>query len=139
MRQSLHKKKTGFTLTELMIIVAIIGILAAVAIPRYAQMLERAREGATKGNLSCIRTAVEIYYAKNEGQWPGLVGMAVFSEYLNPIPPAKARPLGNSSNITFDSTPPSASGTGWRYDSTSGTVWCNSNENDGKGTSFSTY
>ena len=46
------KNQKGFTLVELMIVVAIIGVLAAVAIPKFADMLEKSREGATKGNLS---------------------------------------------------------------------------------------
>ena len=62
--------KGGFTLVELMIVVAIIGILAAVAIPKFAQMLEKSREGATKGNLGAIRSAASNYYADQQGQYP---------------------------------------------------------------------
>jgi prepilin-type N-terminal cleavage/methylation domain-containing protein len=64
------KKQNGFTLVELMIVVAIIGILAAVAIPKFAQMLEKSREGATKGNLSAIKSAVSNYYADQQGNYP---------------------------------------------------------------------
>ena len=64
------KKQKGFTLVELMIVVAIIGILAAVAIPKFAQMLEKSREGATKGNLGAIRSAVSNYYADSQGWYP---------------------------------------------------------------------
>jgi prepilin-type N-terminal cleavage/methylation domain-containing protein len=64
------KKQKGFTLVELMIVVAIIGILAAVAIPKFAQMLEKSREGATKGNLGAIRSAVSNYYADQQGWYP---------------------------------------------------------------------
>src|ERR1051326_4940909 len=63
-------KSKGFTLIELMIVVAIIGILAAIAIPRFAQMLEKSREGATKGNLGSIKSAASIYYGDTQGIWP---------------------------------------------------------------------
>ncbi len=64
-------KEKGFTLIELMIVVAIIGILAAVAIPRFADLIDRAKEAQTKGNLSSIRSAISIYYGVNEGRAPG--------------------------------------------------------------------
>lgn len=60
------RKTKGFTLIELMIVVAIIGILAAIAIPKFADLIRKSKEGATKGNLGSLRSAVTVYYAENE-------------------------------------------------------------------------
>lgn len=60
----------GFTLIELMFTVAIVGILAAVAIPRMGNILASSKEGTTKGNLGTLRSALSIYYSSTEGQYP---------------------------------------------------------------------
>ena len=65
------KKSQGFTLIELMIVVAIIGILAAVAIPKFADLVTKSKEAALKGNIGSIRSAISIYYGDTEGVYPG--------------------------------------------------------------------
>lgn len=64
------KKSKGFTLIELMIVVAIIGILAAIAIPKFADLIRKSNEGATKGNLGALRSAISLYYGELEGIYP---------------------------------------------------------------------
>ena len=62
--RKLHTRNGGFTLIELMIVVAIIGILAAIAIPNFLRFQLRARVGEGKTNIAGIRTAEEAYFAE---------------------------------------------------------------------------
>src|ERR1700740_1742601 len=83
-------KKSGFTLIELMIVVAIIGILAAIAIPKFASLIRKSGEGASKGNLGSIRSALSIYYGDMEGQSPTTMSaLTIAGKYLANVPLAK--------------------------------------------------
>lgn len=55
---------------ELMIVVAIVGILAAIAIPKFADLIRKAQEAVTKGNLGALRSTITIYYADQAGNYP---------------------------------------------------------------------
>ncbi len=61
MRKQHHKRNQGFTLIELMIVVAIIGILAAIAIPNFLRFQLKARSSEGKVNIAAIRTAEVAY------------------------------------------------------------------------------
>jgi len=64
----MKKGKKGFTLVELMIVVVILGILAAIAIPLYMKFVQQSKTGEAKANLAKIATLVEEYYAKSANQ-----------------------------------------------------------------------
>jgi prepilin-type N-terminal cleavage/methylation domain-containing protein len=144
-------KNKGFTLIELMIVVAIIGILAAIAIPRFAQMLEKSREGSTKGNLGSLKSAASIYYGDQQGIWPSTLNsysVFAFSRYLDNISPVKVTgafvanvtsPAGNTVAQTGQSQVPTGMAQGWMYDSSMGNVYVNSTVKDSKTIPYSFY
>jgi prepilin-type N-terminal cleavage/methylation domain-containing protein len=67
MRPSTKPRNAGFTLVELMVVIAIIAVLAAIILPIYSRSKETARQAACKGNLHAIALALGVYSVDNGG------------------------------------------------------------------------
>jgi prepilin-type N-terminal cleavage/methylation domain-containing protein len=139
------KADKGFTLIELMLVVAIIGILAALAIPKFADLIRKSNEGATRGNLGAVRSALSIYYGDMEGQYPdNPYALTINQKYLRAIPTAKAPPYHTDSNTVSLITSQTVDGGGWGYNNSAtsdalGTIWTKCTHTDTKSKNWSEY
>ncbi len=154
------KTSKGFTLIELMIVVAIIGILSAIAIPKFADLIRKSNEGATKGNLGGIRSAISIYYGEMEGWFPcpategsglGAVLTMDNGKYLKEMPNCFTPPHhAKTTAVTLAvASCNEASGAGnWGYQEASapaagerqwGDFWVNCTHTDSKSTTWASY
>lgn len=88
------RNREGFTLIELMIVVLVIGILAALAIPNYVNMQNRAKEASTKSNAHTLQLAVEDYAVTHGGVYsvaaaditPLLPGQGLLANVFTGVP-----------------------------------------------------
>ena len=123
--------KRAFSLVEILIAVAILGILAAVVFPQFQSYSQQAKESAAKDNLRVLRTVIEMYAARHDGVAPGypnndpsktpatylFVYQVITEHYINTIPSnpfngsSMFRPISNSAKM-----PAKATGSvGWTY------------------------
>ena len=128
------RKHKGFTLIELVVVVMIIGILAAVAAPKLLGTSSTAADNGLKETLGVIRDAIERYTAEHGGTLPGGAGTeaalkADLATYIRVFPKC---PIGVANNqvkivtaagpMTGDAAPTKS----WAYNSADGGFICNS-------------
>ena len=96
----------GFTLGEMMLVVAIISLLASIFEPKIAGQFTMAREASVLGNLGAIRGAVQIYYANTEGYFPNdlSIGLTTNGTYMSSIPAISVPEVDIQNNPGFNST-----------------------------------
>ena len=97
-REKVMKKRKGFTLVEIMIVVAIIALLAAIAIPNLLTARRSANNAAAKSTLQTYATALENYAIDNDGAYPADLGDAAFDDYMKATPACTT--TGSSGNIS---------------------------------------
>jgi prepilin-type N-terminal cleavage/methylation domain-containing protein len=102
--------KKGFTLIELMIVIAVIGILAAIALVGLGQAQKAARDVQRKDYLNGIRTALECYYGVMGG-YPTTITWNTLRNSLNPTSPATTCINTDTIIDPYRSTPVGAGGT----------------------------
>jgi len=76
-------RQGGMTLVELMVVVTIIAIIAAIAVTLYQDAQKRARMAADEGVIASMNSAISMYYGKHNGSFPASPGV-----YVVPSPPA---------------------------------------------------
>jgi general secretion pathway protein G len=81
----LHGKHVGFTVIELLVVMAVMGLLLAVIAPRYTQHVDRAREVALKQNLLNMREAIDKFYG-DHARYPVDLQELIKARYLRELP-----------------------------------------------------
>lgn len=79
-------RKAGFTLIELLVVMSVIATLLTIAVPRYFQHLDRAREASLHESLAVMRDAIDKYRA-DTGHYPEALDELVTRRYLRKVPP----------------------------------------------------
>jgi len=127
-------------------IVALVSfLLAAVAIPKYAELIRKGNEGRAKGHLGFIRSGLQIYFESTKGHYPRELTALSWKGMppLHKLPKANTPAYHPDSDKVVYGKVPTDSG-GWLYDNdpaspTSGTVLIDCTHTDSKGTAWTSY
>jgi general secretion pathway protein G len=79
------RRRGGFTLIELIVVMAIVALLVSIAAPRYLQSLDRAREASLRSSLQVMRHAIDQFSA-DRGRYPDSLDELVSARYRRSLP-----------------------------------------------------
>lgn len=115
------RARSGFTLVEILIVVIILGILAAIVIPQFTDASTQARLSSLKSNLQTIRSQIELYKVQHNDSPPTsaatfdaqmtAVGADGYGPYLQAVP---TNPFNDSNSVAAAA----GAGVGWAYEAT---------------------
>mgnify|MGYP002783644113 CR=1 FL=1 len=123
--------KQGFTLVEILIVVVILGILAAIVVPQYSRATSDAKLQATIDQLVKLRQAVSVYYYRNSARFPSVAaGQGTWGElmtdgYFKHVPENLHVGGLNAGAIVLGSGPDTSRHVayGWIFNPATGDVW----------------
>ena len=96
------RKKNGFTLIELIVVMAIVALLASIAAPRYFNSLQKSRETSMLSSLNTMRDAID-QFAADKGRYPDSIVELATARYIREIP---ADPLADDSREAWITVAP---------------------------------
>lgn len=100
----------GFTLLELIVVIAIVGILATIAMPALKDMPRRANEAVLKTNLRTLRDVIDQYYG-DKGRYPPSLEALVENGYLRRVPIDPITKSSDTWQVIFEEPDPEAAET----------------------------
>ncbi len=107
-----HAAARGFSLVEMLVVLAIVSLLVALAVPRYVDRVEDAREAVLRENLKVVRTAIDRFQA-DAGRYPRDLTELVERRYLAAVPVDPVTDRNDSwIEVAADRIEPGASGIG---------------------------
>lgn len=130
-RPALVDTRAAFTLVEILIVVVIIGILAAIVVPQYANATDDAKKQATVDQLVKLRQALNVYYFRHNSQFPSVsAGSGTWGELMTDgyfkYAPSNLYVAGSNGNVITIGTGPDSAKTdayGWIFNPATGDVW----------------
>jgi general secretion pathway protein G len=97
-----HRSSRGFTLIELIVVMAIVAMLIALSLPRYGRSIERSREAVLRHDLHAMREAIDLFMADRQ-RYPASLDELVEQRYLRALP---VDPYTDSSSTWTTLAPP---------------------------------